>query len=424
MDNLAVNWDGTNIAILVAFCVTYFGIAMGKFWYIRLDRAGISLLGGIAMLAITSFSMGQDAALEHAVKAINFPSIIMLFGLMVVSCQLQCGGFYHLVAQKISKFLEKPGLFLLILMVSSGVLSAFLNNDVVCFAFTPVVAGALLRARLNPVPFLIALAISSNIGCAGTLIGNAQDVMVGQIAHLGFGEYSLWALLPVILSMAAAYGIIYAIGHKHFKLEVKEGFQPPPEDTTPFKTWRTAKGLIVIVSLVILFFTPLPRYLVTVVGAGLLLCSHKLDSKKVLGLVDWQLLILFIGLFVVVGAFHDSGIPQAAVAALSGLGVNLQNPYVLSLSTGVLSNLINNSAAVMLLIKVVDMSSHLNGYILALSNTFAGNLFLIGSVANIIVARLAEEYDVKITFGGFAKYGVPVALSSFAILLTWVAIMA
>ncbi len=415
---MEIVWDTSTIACLVIFILTYLGIALGRIWGLRLDRAGISLLGGIMMLAFGCITLKGSVD-----SAINFPSILMLFGLMTVSSQLHYGGFYHVVAEKISKFIERPALFLIILMLASGILSAFLNNDVVCFAFAPVVTVALLKKRYNPVPFLIALAVSSNIGCAMTLIGNAQDILVGEIAHIGFGEYMAWAIIPVTLSMAAAYGIIYLIGRKSFRLPDDQEVPDIDADDTEFHTWRTLKGLITIVTIVILFFTPLPRYLVTLVAAGLLLCSHKLESKKVLALVDWQLLILFIGLFVVVGAFHDSGIPQFCIKWLNGHGVDLHNHYVLTLVTGALSNLINNSATVMLMVKIVDLSSHVNGYILALANTLAGNLFLIGSVANIIVVQKAAEYKVKISFGSFAKYGVPVAVSSYAFLLIWIWIM-
>ncbi len=361
--------------------------------------------------------------LPEAVKDINFQAILLLFALMVISCQLQRAGFYHKAAQLISKFMSRPALFLLILMLASGILSAFLNNDVVCFAFTPIVAISLLRKKINPIPFLVALALSSNIGCALTIIGNAQDVLVGEMAHLSFGKYMLFAVVPVALSMAAAYLIVFFMSRKHFELKVSKDFVMPEEDKTPLHTWRTIKGVVAITIIIILFFTPLPRYLVALVIAGLLLCSHKLESKDVLKLVDWQLLILFIGLFVVVGTFHDAGLGKAALQWMTDHGLKLSNPYILTVTTGILSNLINNSAAVMLLVHLVDLSNPVNGYILALANTLAGNLFLIGSVANIIVIKEAKEYGIKISFGKFATYGIPVALASYAILLGWLYLM-
>ncbi len=405
------------IATLIIFCITYAGIAVGRIWGLMLDRGGIVLLGAIAMLAFGCIT------LQKAVEAVNYQSILMLFSLMVIAAQLHFAGFYHQVARKISEFLEKPMLFLALLMLTSGILSAFLNNDVVCFAFTPVITVALLRKRMNPLPFLIALALSSNIGCALTVIGNAQDVLIGEIAHLSFGGYMLWVIVPVTLAMSTAYGVVYLLLRKNIYLPENSTLPTPPEDDTPLNTWRACKGVGITCIIVVLFFTPLPRYLVALTAAGLLLCSHHLQSRKVLERVDWQLLVLFIGLFVVVGAFHQSGMALKGVNYLKDAGVNLQNPYILAITTGILSNLINNSAAVMLLIKVVDLSNPLHGYVLALSNTFAGNLFLIGSVANIIVVQGAAQYDVKISFKDFAKYGIPTALASFAFLLFWIFLM-
>ena len=413
-----ISWDFTTISALVIFCITYTGIAVGRIWGLKLDRTGITMLGAIAMLAFGCI------VLSKAIEAVNWQSIIMLFGLMVIASQLHFAGFYHKVADQISFFLDRPALFLLILMVVSGVCSAFLNNDVVCFAFTPVVTVALLKKKMNPLPFLIALAMSSNIGCALTMIGNAQNVLIGEISQFSFGGYMVWCAVPVILSMAAAYGIVYKIGKKSFFLAVASDVaEKLPEDTTEFNAWRVIKGTGILGIIVILFFTPLPRYLVTLTGAGILLCSHRLASKKVLGGVDWQLLILFMSLFIVVGAFDETGFTGHVVNWLKSYGLDMANPYALSLTTGVLSNLINNSAAVMLLVKTVDLSKHTNGYILALSNTFAGNLLLIGSVANIIVVQGAAKYGIKISFRDFAGYGVPVAISSFLILLAWILLM-
>jgi Na+/H+ antiporter NhaD/arsenite permease-like protein len=413
-----IDHEFVTMATLLIFCVTYIGIAMGKIWGLKLDRTGITLLGAIAMLAFGCVSLSQ------AVASISMESILLLFSLMLVASQLHFAGFYHKVAGEISNFLARPKLFLAILMITSGVLSAFLNNDVICFAFTPVVAGALLRKRMNPVPFLIALALASNIGCTLTMIGNAQNVLVGQIAHLSFGAYMLWVLAPVTAALALAYAVVYWLGHKHFMLATDDVTAVPPEDATPFDAWRTCKGLGITCIIIILFFTPLPRYLVALTGAGLLLCSHHLNSKKVLGGVDWQLLLLFISLFIVVGAFHHSGLADKGMIWLDKAGCDLNNTYILSLVSGILSNLINNSAAVMLLVKMVDFSNPVNGYALALSNSFAGNLLLIGSMANIIVVQSAATFGIKISFTEFAKYGVPTAISSFAVLLLWIWIMA
>lgn len=409
--------DVIKTATLIIFCLTYIGIAAGKVHGLALDRTGIILLGAIAMLAVGSITLKQG------VDSVSASSILLLFSLMVIASQLHFAGFYHRVAQSIAHYLDRPAFFLAILMGTAGFLSAFLNNDVICFAFAPVIAVSTLKKGYNPVPFLIALALASNIGCTLTTIGNAQNVLVGELAHLSFGRYMLWVIVPVSLAMITAYGIVYFLARKHFTMRADQGKLNLQPDETPFDRWRTTKGLGAIILIVLLFFTSLPHYLVALTIAGILLCSHRLQSRAVLQGVDWQLLVLFTGLFVVVGAFRDAGLAQEAVDMLKHAGVDLDNPYTLAITSGILSNLINNSATVMLLVDVTNLHNPINGYVLALSNSFAGNLLLIGSMANIIAVQCAANLGIKISFADFAKYGIPTALSSFAILLGWVWLM-
>ena len=195
--------------ILAIFALTYIGIAIGRIPGLKLNRAGIALLGAIGMMIF------GGVATADAVSYVNWPTIFLLFGFFVISAQLRLSGFYDKVAGSIADQLEHPARFLLILMLVTGGLSAFLNHDIVCFVFAPVTGVALLRKQINPVPFLIALAISSNLGAAATLIGNPQNMMIGQIAHLGFGHYLLWSSVPVVFAMSAAYGIIWLMSRKN-----------------------------------------------------------------------------------------------------------------------------------------------------------------------------------------------------------------
>ncbi len=403
---------------LTVFLVTYFGLAVGHWFFLQLDRTGIALLGGIAMLALGCLTLPQ------AVDSVNMQSILLLFALMVIASQLHYAGFYGWVTHRVLRpLLDRPAIFLGVLIALGGLLSAFLNNDVVVLAVAPIIASALLKKRINPVPFLIALALSSNIGCALTLIGNAQNVLVGEMGKIPFGGYMLFAALPVTLSLLVCYGVVYFLGRKSFALPPDEAALPVPVDEMPFNRWRSIKGVGVLVILVALFvFTGLPRYLVAMTGAGLLLCSHMLPSRNVLNKVNWQLLVLFIGLFVVVGAFVDSGLSQDMLAFFTSHGINVNNPVQLAVISGILSNCINNSATVMLLVKVVDLTDPMNCYALALSNAFAGNLIIVGSLANIIVVQCAESFKLKISFVEFFKYGAPVAVASMLILVGWLLI--
>ncbi len=403
------------LATLIIFCLTYAGIAIGHGLIWKLDRTGIALLGGIAMLSLGCVT------LPEAVASVNMPSILLLFGLMVVAGQLHYAGFYQWAAQWISKTLDRPALFLFLLMMASGILSAFLNNAVVVLAFAPVIIYSLRKKHLNPVPFLIALPISANIGCAATMVGNAQNVLIGEMAKLNFGSYMLFAVPPVLISLLAAYGICYYVGRRDFhrRPEATPVHREILEDV-PFDWWRTTKGISVLTAVVVLLITTkYPSYLLALTGAGMLLCSQRLESKKVLALVNWQLLVLFIGLFVVVGAFSTNGFATLFQRILLEHSVNLHLPWVIAAVSAVLSNLINNSAAAVLLVQMIDMTVPQNAYALAISNAFAGNLLLIGSMTNLVAAQSAENFGIKLGFLNFARYGIPASLTSLGFLLLY-----
>lgn len=406
----------TSQIILSVFAVTYFAMAIGRIPGLKVNRAGIALLGAIAMMIFGKVATAQ------AVSYINWPTIALLFGFFVISAQLRLSGFYDKVALALAGQLQHPARFLLILMLATAGLSAFLNHDIVCFAFAPVTAVALLRKRINPVPFLIALAIASNFGAAATLIGNPQNMMISQIAHLSFGTYLIWSIVPVIFAMAAGYAIIWFMSKNNLAMSVSEQSKTA-EATYEFNRYHTIKGIVILVVVIGLFFTSLPKEIIALATAGIHLASTKFRTDDLLKLVDWPILVLFMGLFIVAGAFESTGYGDSAVQHLAQSGFNLNAPVNLALVTAALSNLIGNSAAVMLLVKVTNLASPVAAYVLALANSFGGSLIIVGSVSNIIVVQQARELGIKISFKDFARLGVPVTLASLAGLIVWTLVM-
>ena len=402
--------------ILIIFAVTYAGLAMGRIPGLKLNRVGIALLGAIAMMIFGEISTVQ------AVGDVNWPTVCLLFGFFVISAQLRLSGFYNVVAEAISARLGNPARFLFILMAVTGGLSAVLNHDIVCFVFTPIVAAALLRKQINPVPFLIALAIASDLGAAATLIGNPQDMLIGQAAHLDFARYLAWCIVPVIFAMACAYGIIWQLSKKNLQLPKPVSDGTAGEDY-PFNRGHTIKGLIVLAAVIGLFFLPAPMEIVALAAAGIHLASPKFRTEDLLRLVDWPILVLFIALFVVTGAFVSTGSGTQLVNWLDRGGFNLNQPVNLTLATAALTGLINNAPTVMLLLKVVDLSNPVAAYILALANSFGGSLLIISSVANIITVQQARDLGIKISFWDFTRLGLPVTLAALAGLLAWVKLM-
>jgi len=402
-------------ALLVILILTYAGIAFGHVPGLKLDRSGIALLGAIAAVSVGGVSI------PDSILYINWPTILLLFGFFVISAQLQLSGFYHKIADHISVHLEHPAFFLFILMMVAGGLSAILNHDVVCLVFTPIVGAAVLGKRLNPCPYLIALAISSNLGASATLIGSPQNMMIGELAHLDFGRYVLWCAAPVGFAFVSAYAIIWMLSRKTIRQNAIE-LNSLPKFEPAFDRQHTLKGIVILIVVIALFFTSLPKEVIVLTAAGVHLASPKYHTADLLGLVEWPVLVLFMGLFVVTGAFSSGGY-EAALRTVADAGFDLKSPSQLALTTVVLSNLINNAAAVMLLLKVVPVSDPTAGYVLALANSFAGNLIIIGSVSNLIVIQQARRFGIDISFNQFARLGIPVTIVTIAGLVGWVTLI-
>jgi Na+/H+ antiporter NhaD/arsenite permease-like protein len=412
--------DAVDWGIVAVFAVVYLGMFLGGLPRLKLDRSGVALLGAIAVIALT----GQSV--DDAARAVDLPTIVLLFAFMVVSAQMRLGGFYTEVTRRVGAMpLSRNGL-LAALIVVAATLSAVFSNDIICLAMTPVVARLCLGRGLNPVPFLIGLACAANIGSAATLIGNPQNMLIGSVLELPFAGYLRQALPPVAFSLVllwlwlaygpAAHPPAAPGGHMPSGLDAPAGL--PADDAPPFDAFQTAKGLLVAGALLVIFlFTDWPRDVAALVGAAVLLLSRRLHSAHVMGYVDWQLLLLFIGLFVVNHAFESTGLAAEAVARLAGQGVHLAESGPLLVVGVALSNLVSNVPAVMLLLPHLKGESA--GVTLALVSTFAGNLLLVGSIANLIVVDLARKSGIAIDWRQHAVTGIPVTIGTLALAWAW-----
>lgn len=405
-----------NYVSLAIAVITYLGVAIGGLPGLALDRTGIALLGAIGMIVTGELSV------RAAVMSIDFPTILLLYGLMVISSQFRLGGFYTRAALWLTTFLERPARFLFAVMSAGALFSALLMNDIVCLAFTPVLAVAVLGAGLNPVPFLIGLAVASNIGSAATIIGNPQNMLIGQYGMLHFGRFFLWCAPPALLALGASYLIIRSIYRKDLnRIPVRTAI--PEESLQPFDRHQSTKGIIAAALLLCLFFTPVPREVSAICIAGILLCSRRMHTRSILGLIDWHLITLFCALFVVIGGLEATGTPAMIIESLLARGIDIRHLFVLTAVSGVLSNLVSNVPATMLLTRFLEPAHHAQWYVLALSSTFAGNLITIGSVANLITFEQARNHGIEIGFREHARVGIPVTLASFAIVFGWIALV-
>lgn len=401
--------------VLAVFGVVYLGMILGGLPRLHLDRTGVALLGAIAIVGAGVLTP------EQAAQSIHLPTILLLFAFMVISAQMRLGGFYGAVTRRMADLPLPPAAWLALVIAVAAALSAVFTNDIVCLAMAPVLADACLRRRLDPVPYLLALACASNIGSAATLIGNPQNMLIGEVLKMPFGAYTLQALPPVLGSLVLLWaGLAWRLRSAAAAPPAASGTVADPDDEPAFDAWQTAKGLAVALALLVIFLvTDWPRDVAALVGAGLLLLSQRFHSSRVMSLVDWELLVLFMGLFVVNHALERTGLTAQALQGLQAQGVQLQEPAVLFGATLLLSNLVSNVPAVMLLLPAAQAPGA--GTLLALVSTLAGNLLIVGSIANIIVVDAARRRGIAIDWATHARTGVPVTLASLALVAAWLA---
>ena len=414
MHDLAVS----DLVVLSVFGIVYLGMILGGLPRLQLDRTGVALLGAIAIVGAGVMTP------EAAAQAIHLPTILLLFSFMVISAQMRLGGFYGAVTRRIAALPLAPVGLMGVVIAASALLSAVFSNDIVCLGLAPLLLEACLRRRLDPIPFLLGLACASNVGSALTLIGNRQNTLIGEVLKLPFGAYSLQALPPVLAGLLALWALLAWQMRHGAPAAVQEA---PVPDEPSFDAWQTAKGLIVAGVLVVIFLlTSWPRDVAALVGAGYLLLSQRFHSSKVMGLIDWELLVLFMGLFVVNAALEHTGMTKAAINWLLAQGLDLGQTWPLFGATLALSNLVSNVPAVMLLLPgaTAATAAPTAGPTLALVSTLAGNLLIVGSIANIIVVDAARRAGVLIDWRRHARTGLPVTLASLALTALWLAWLA
>ena len=402
---------------LAVFAAVYAVMMLGRVPGLRIDRTGAALLGAVVLLAGGAVSSAQ------AWQAIDVGTIGLLLGLMIVSGQFRLSGFYARITQRLAARPTSPERLLLELMLATGVLSALLTNDVVCLATAPVLVDVCVRRRLDPVPFLLALAASANIGSAATLIGNPQNMLIGQHLDLSFARYLLDGAVPAAIGLFVAWWILARSYRGRFVRELAiDG-----ACDVPFDHWQTTKGLAVLVLLVAaLLFCPLEREVLAMLAGAVLLLTRRHPTRALLDLVDWQLLVLFAGLFVVNEALRHAGHAAAGFRFLREAGLDVADPAVLFATSVVGSNLVSNVPLTMLLLPVADHA--LAGPILALATTLAGNLLLVGSIANLIVVEQAARLGVAPAQRSWVREhlrtGIPITLATLAIAGGWLWIRA
>jgi Na+/H+ antiporter NhaD/arsenite permease-like protein len=393
---------------LVLFALTYLGLALGRLPGLKLDRTGFAILGAMAFLACGLVS------LDEAKTAVDAPTLAVLFGLMLLSGQYEISGLYDRIGAWLVSA-TSPRALMAATVVVAGLLSAVLTNDVTCFALTPLLGAALLEPRadgrrLDPLPYLLALACASNIGSALTPIGNPQNILIAGRQETGFLPFVVACALPVALALLFLDWFC-ARRIRFLPATVSDAVAATAVERHPFDRQQAIKAVLLTAAAILLFLTPVPMHLTALAVGGFVLTSRKAHSREMLALVDWHLLALFVSLFVVVHGLELSGWTTAAARALAATGADLAQPALLVPVITVLGNLVGNVPAVMLLLPFLPKAPAV-AYTLALASTFAGNALLVGSIANLIVAGQAERVGIRIGFREHLRVGLPVTAVS------------
>ena len=400
--------------VVAVFVAVYAGLALGRVPGLGIDRTGFALLGALVLYAAGAV---DD---EGLAAAVDFPTLVVLFGLMVLSAQFYVSGFYDLCAHAIGHGGASPRRLLALTVAVGGGLSSVLANDVVVFAMTPLLCHGIAARGLDPRPYLIALAGAANAGSAATIIGNPQNILIGQAGGLDF-----WAFLAVCGPPAlAALVVVYATVAVIWRRELDAPGRAPGHDRPAVDRRGIAKGAVATLALLACFALPVPQATGVLVVAGALLVTRRRTTREMLAHVDWPLLLLFVGLFVITDALATLPLVGEAVAWLQAAGGDPTRLSVLAPLTLAASNSIGNVPAVVLVLALRPDLPEVTLQALALLSTLAGNLLLVGSLANLIVAERAAGVGVRLSFLDHARCGVPMTLVSMAIAIAWLLLVA
>ncbi|HUW41187.1 MAG TPA: anion transporter [Rectinemataceae bacterium] len=401
------------IYLLLAVCMV--GIALGRLPLFRMNRASIALVSATLLIAFKAITLDQAAA------AIDLGTIVLLLAMMLVVANLRLAGFFSLAGARILAAARGPRQLLALVILASGFLSALFLNDTVCLMLTPLVGDLALRSRRDPLPYLIALATAANVGSCATIVGNPQNMLIGAASKIPFGVFFSRLGPPSLLGLAVCW-VTIALA---FPDEFRKGqvLLPPRAAAGPMDRRLAIKSLAATLVMLALLLAGVSPALSALVAATTLLITRRIAPEKVFAEVDFTLLVFFASLFVVTAAFGRTPLFAAVLAAVRPFleQGGTWSRSALSLFTLAASNLVSNVPTVMLLRPLVDtMSDRTTAWLLlAMASTYAGNLTLLGSVANLIVAEGARPLGIRLSFGSYLKAGVPITLLTAFIGNAW-----
>ncbi|MDZ8030474.1 anion transporter [Nostoc sp. DedSLP04] len=384
--------------------LTYIGLGLGYLPGLRMNRASIALVGASLLMAFGVLD------LKEAWQAIDYKTLIFLFGMMIISTNLAYAGFFQLTLDTVTHFTRSPLGLLIVLTFGSGILSAFFLNDTIALILTPLVLGLTQTLNLNPIPYLLALAGATNLGSVATLSGNPQNILIGSFSGISYLDFAK-ALTPIALvSLLIQIGLLWWLYP-----DVRSTKSCPSVTPVRYRIFKPllTKSLLITGGLLIAFLIGIPPAQATLVAAGLLFITRRIKPQRVLNKVDWDLLVMFSGLFVVTAGVEKLGI----LNLFSGL---VYNPLSILGITALLSNLVSNVPAVLLLQHLIPHPDTKTWLLLAAGSTLAGNLTLLGSVANLIVAEAVAKLGYQLSFWEHLRFGLPLTVVTLILAYFWI----
>ena len=390
---------------ILIFAGTYLVLAIGRLPGFRVDRTGAAIIGASLMLATNILTV------EEAYASINYDTIMLLFGMMIVVANLRLSGFFTVVSSWVVEHARRPLLLLSGIVLVAGIFSAFFVNDTMCLVLTPLVLEITGHLRRNPVPYLLAVAMASNVGSVATITGNPQNMMIASFSHIPYSAFAA-ALAPVAaVGLVLTVGVIAVVYRQEFREERKLPAEHRAVRVNGVLMW---KSLVVSIGMLVFFFAGQPVPKVALFAGALLLVTRRVNPAKIYREIDWSLLVLFIGLFIVIAGIEKTSLAANLFAA--GSRYHLERTAPMSIFTAVLSNVVSNVPAVLVFKGFVTrLPDPMHTWLtLAMSSTLAGNLTMLGSVANLIVVQKAR-HAIRISFWEYAKAGIPLTILSIAI---------
>ena len=382
--------------------LAYIGLGLGYLPFLRMNRTSIAISSAALLMALGVLD------LKEAWAAIDDQTLIFLFGMMIVSANLEAAGFFQLSLDYLMRYVHSPFGLMVAITFGSGILSALFLNDTIALILTPLVLGLARSLNLNPIPYLLALAGATNCGSVATLSGNPQNILIGSFSGISYLDFAI-ALTPLALVSLIIQICLLWVLYPEVR-SFKSCLNATPRPYRLFKP-LLIKSLLITGALLIAFLIAIPPAEATLIAAGLLFIT-RLKPERFLRKIDWDLLVMFSGLFILTAGVQKLGL-------LNGFTPFVHTPLSVLGVTALLSNLVSNVPAVLLLQHLIPHPNTRTWLLLAAASTLAGNLTLLGSVANLIVAEAVRNLGHSLTFWEHLRFGLPLTVMTLGLTYIW-----